>query len=115
MDEKDKLIKEQRAEISELRDKLDSMKKLAEIWNDWKIADEELPDYDQAFLVLWKVSEWKSARHLFWEILEWDEKRGWMYNELMQKEKARGNTIEIVYWKELPDSDTVEELMEVGL
>ena len=46
MDEKDKLIKEQRAEISELRDKLDSMKKLAEIWNDWKPAIEEQPDYD---------------------------------------------------------------------
>lgn len=115
MDEKDKLIKEQRAEISELRDKLDSMKKLAEIWNDWKLAIEEHPDYDQAFLVLWRIPEWKNIRHLFWEILEWDEKRGWIYSELMQKEKARGNTIEIVYWKELPDSDTVEELMEVDV
>ena len=87
-------------------------KTLAEIWNDWKSADDEQPDYWDAFLVLWRVPEWVSFTRLFWAILEWDEENGWIYNDVMMKEKAKGNTIEIVYWKELPDTDIVEELME---
>ena len=113
MDEKDKLIKEQRAEIFRLQDKLDYARKFERIWSQWKSTENELPDYTEAYLVIWHVPSWDySRRRLYWEILEWDEARNaWEYNAYMQRLREMGTEIEILYWMELPDADAVEELI----
>ena len=91
MDEKDKIIKEQRAKIKELQ------KELAEEWTDY--GDE--PEEGGAFLVLWEYGRPIGKFHgPFYGILEYLEGE-WVFNDAMRKAHESGYAPKVTYWREL--------------
>lgn len=113
MDEKDKLIKEQRAEIAKLHDELDELRPIADLWSNWHESGYDSPEESEAYLVIWRVPSWDSiSRQLYWEILTWDgDRKEWEPSEVQKKLQAMNTEYEILYWLDLPDARKVEELM----
>jgi len=101
MDEKDKTINELRRSTRDLLEKIQELQQsLREDWHAW----EEVPDFGDTVLALWRVDVY-GREQFYFALLNFSEDRGWEYNDTMKWYQRRGHKVEVVAWKELPDRD----------
>lgn len=101
MDEKDKTINELRRSTTDLLHRIQELQQsLREDWHAW----EEVPDFNDTVMVLWRVDEY-GREHYYYALLDFSEDGGWEFNDIMNSYQKRGHKVDVVAWKELPDRD----------
>lgn len=101
MDEKDKTINELRRSTTDLLHRIQELQQsLREDWHAW----EEVPDFDDTVLALWRVDEY-GREQFYYALLDFTEDGGWEFNDIMKSYQRRGHKVEVVAWEELPDRD----------